>query len=299
MGKLIGCTLILTGAAVAGVTILLADHLDARPAHGTDIVEVVAAPPVPPPGAVPATGPKVTLGERPARAMPVATAVSAAERKPIAPFVTVTVPNDPVAIARALQGELRRVGCYDGESNGVWSGAARKAMKSFTDRVNASLPVDRPDYILLSLVQAHAGKACGPTCPSGQGMSEAGRCLPLAMVAHAHRKPAPARVAHVQGPGPSPVTRENLPDVVASLLAPRPEANPPIESDTPRMGLAGPTADAAPKPEEKTEAQREKEKKAQRDKERERERRIVREHKPAAFGQTRWARDFFRGGATF
>ncbi|MFX9600808.1 hypothetical protein ABTO98_19305, partial [Acinetobacter baumannii] len=81
-----------SGIAVAGVTVLLADHLDARPAPAGDVVEVVAAPPVMAPAAPPPAGvAKATLGERPGKAGPVATVAEPAARKPVA-FETVTVP---------------------------------------------------------------------------------------------------------------------------------------------------------------------------------------------------------------
>jgi hypothetical protein len=91
-------------------------------------------------------------------------------------------------LTRDLQKELKRVGCFDGEVNGTWSPASKKAMSSFMDRVNATLPVEEPDYILLTLVQGHASQACGKTCPSGQGMSTDGRCQPRAILAQSARK---------------------------------------------------------------------------------------------------------------
>src|SRR5690349_13734274 len=60
-----------------------------------------------------------------------------------APFAT-----DRPWLGRELQRELARVGCYEGERNGIWTPATRKAMKAFTDRVNATLPTEEPDYIL-------------------------------------------------------------------------------------------------------------------------------------------------------
>src|SRR5262249_30583461 len=63
------------------------------------------------------------------------------------------VPRDRDSLARELQKELKRVGCYEGELNGVWTPATRAAMKTFTDRINATLPVDEPDPILFTLVQ--------------------------------------------------------------------------------------------------------------------------------------------------
>ncbi len=91
-------------------------------------------------------------------------------------------------LAGDLQRELKRVGCYGGEITGSWTPSTKRAMSEFMDRVNATLPVDEPDYILLTLVQGHAAIACGADCPSGQVMSGGGRCVPQQVVAQASRK---------------------------------------------------------------------------------------------------------------
>ena len=113
----------------------------------------------------------------------------------------VAVPNDRASLARALQRELQRVGCYDGEISGNWSTSTRMAMKAFTDRVNASLPTDAPDYILLSLVQRHEGRACGTGCPTGQLQSDEGRCVPSAVLAKASPKPAGSAAGEARAAG--------------------------------------------------------------------------------------------------
>lgn len=100
-------------------------------------------------------------------------------------------PNDwqtRYELARDLQRELKRVGCYGGEITGVWTRASKAAMGEFMDRVNATLPVDQPDYVLLALVQSHGAIACGAECPSGQVSAEGGRCVPRAVVAQASKK---------------------------------------------------------------------------------------------------------------
>jgi hypothetical protein len=91
-------------------------------------------------------------------------------------------------LTRDLQKELKRVGCFEGDITGMWSPASKKAMSAFMDRVNATLPVEDPDYILLTLVQGHAAQACGKGCPTGQGLSNDGRCLPRAILAQSARK---------------------------------------------------------------------------------------------------------------
>jgi hypothetical protein len=68
-------------------------------------------------------------------------------------------------------------------------------MKTFTERLNATLPMDEPDGVLLAMVQGEPDRVCGKPCPPGQGPSEDGRCLPDAILAKAARKPWPAPVA--------------------------------------------------------------------------------------------------------
>lgn len=86
-------------------------------------------------------------------------------------------------LARSIQRELKRVGCYGGDITGLWNPSTRRAMSAFMDRVNATLPVDQPDYILLTLVQGHKAAACGAPCPKGQVAADAGRCVPTAVMA--------------------------------------------------------------------------------------------------------------------
>ncbi|MET0407037.1 MAG: hypothetical protein ABW006_01580, partial [Hyphomicrobium sp.] len=100
-------------------------------------------------------------------------------------------PADPATrfqLARDLQQELQRVGCYQGELTGTWNAATRRAMATFMDRANAVLPFDKPDYVLLALVQSHKEIACAAPCPSGQSVDEGGRCVPNAVIAQAAKR---------------------------------------------------------------------------------------------------------------
>jgi hypothetical protein len=80
--------------------------------------------------------------------------------------------GDGVSLAKTLQSELQRVGCYDREINGIWTTSSRMAMQTFLEEVNAALPFDEPNVILLSLVQAHNGAACRKRCPVDQTRRE-------------------------------------------------------------------------------------------------------------------------------
>ena len=174
------------------------------------------------------------------------------------------IPKDRHSLARELQKELRRVGCYEGELNGVWTPATRRAMKTFTDRVNASLPVDEPDAVLFAMVQSQQDQVCGKPCPIDQGLSEDGRCLPNAILAKAASKPLPSAVAthapasggpaagkppHLRSGWSTTVTAARptppaasapaapTPSQALAVTAPAPATPPPTEG---RMALAGP-----------------------------------------------------------
>lgn len=65
-----------------------------------------------------------------------------------------------IAMIRALQRELARHGCYNGAIDGDWGPASRYAASVFTQAVNAALPTDKPDVVLLALARRHYGGAC-------------------------------------------------------------------------------------------------------------------------------------------
>ncbi len=102
-------------------------------------------------------------------------------------------PTDPDArykLVLDIQQQLKRVGCYWGRMDGSWGLATKDAMKEFTDRVNATLPLDEPDYVQLTLIQSHGEKTCG-ACPAGQSLSASGRCVGLPITAQAKPTSAP------------------------------------------------------------------------------------------------------------
>ena len=71
------------------------------------------------------------------------------------------VPRDTETLIWEIQRQLKRLNCYNGAVDGKWTPQVRAAIKVFADQVNAKLPVDRPDYILLRLTEAHEGRVCG------------------------------------------------------------------------------------------------------------------------------------------
>ena len=95
-----------------------------------------------------------------------------------------------VTLIREIQRELKRVGCYDGNVDGSWGGASKRAMVAFIQRVNASLPLNEPNDILLLLVKGQDTGTCGVACPLGQTLSRDRRCVPDAILAATEKRPA-------------------------------------------------------------------------------------------------------------
>jgi hypothetical protein len=121
----------------------------------------------------------------------------------IAPPARSTTPTSRALLAQDLQRELKRVGCYGGAINNNWTVSTRTAMKAFNNRINAMLPVDKPDEILLALVQDYRDEVCSAACPAGEGLAKDGRCLPNAVLARATKKVAQrnATLQPVEQPG--------------------------------------------------------------------------------------------------
>lgn len=210
---------------------------EVRPVEAAEL-QIVASP----------TKPAAKPTPRPAEAVPARSdpVVITLPRRPSEPAnelspKTAAIP-DRASLARELQRELRRVGCYEGEINGGWTPPTRRAMKAFTDRVNAILPVDAPDYILLTLVQGHQDQVCSKPCSAGQGLSDDGRCVPNAILAHAARKPS----APSQATAPAPSAW-----AVTTMAAPPSRSMTVIEG---RMALAGPQIETTTGPSRKAAA---------------------------------------------
>lgn len=108
-------------------------------------------------------------------------------------------PTDPDArykLVLEIQRQLKRVGCYWGRVDGSWGIATKNALREFTNRVNATLPLDEPDYVQLALIQSHSDDAC-VACPAGQSLSASGRCLEAPITAQA-KQPNPPQLASGQ-----------------------------------------------------------------------------------------------------
>jgi hypothetical protein len=104
---------------------------------------------------------------------------------------------DGEQLARLLQRELARVGCYGGAITGAWGSKEKSAMRGFLARVNASLPVDRPDDILLHLVQGEKQRVCTSPCAGqpAQGQADCRQNGPSAGAVTGPEQAQPTKVA--------------------------------------------------------------------------------------------------------
>jgi hypothetical protein len=87
-------------------------------------------------------------------------------------------PIDPHQLARSLQSELKRVGCYKGAVNGEFDDATKAAWRSFTKLTSISIP-DEVSPNALKAVREIDKRVCPLICPDGQ-RAENDRCLAIA-----------------------------------------------------------------------------------------------------------------------
>ncbi|HXF52552.1 MAG TPA: peptidoglycan-binding domain-containing protein [Hyphomicrobiaceae bacterium] len=126
------------------------------------------------------------------------------------------------ALVRDLQRELRRLGCYWGEVDGSWGLGTKRAMSALMARVNAKLPVNEPDYILLALARTQPDQACRRPCPPEQVLvADTGQCQPRAYVRQAASGHVDERASAHE---PETATPAPLPGQM-SVGGPRPDAD--------------------------------------------------------------------------
>jgi len=172
------------------------------------------------PAAAAALPPSATTAPIPSKVLNVADAAPRVAYPPSS-----GLPLDRARLTREIQLQLKRVGCYHGTIDGVWSATVRRSMKAFTDRVNATLSAEQPDIVLLAMLQSHCGSGCGVPCPPGQSLAVDGRCLPNGLI---------AKIAEKQAPAGSIAAATASPSIGEKLPAGQPQ------NEEERMSLAGP-----------------------------------------------------------
>jgi len=121
---------------------------------------------------------------------------------------TATNPIDPHELARSLQFELKRVGCYDGAVNGEFDDATRAAWHSFAKGILTKAP-DEETPEAIKAVRAVGTRVCPMVCPDGE-RAKGDHCVTIApsrkQPAKKERaeKASPPRRATMNAEPPSP-----------------------------------------------------------------------------------------------
>ncbi len=238
MQKILG--LLMLGGGLAFIVTELAPSSSEREEQLAAVSRIVARATILEPETVPAEHPGLRRPVASPAAHPVATVPSlvAANAPPAAASLpAVSITNDaaqrtPVTsatnskpsvqrqLARQIQSELKRVGCYSGRLDGSWGDRSRSAMANFIARVNASLPTNEPDVFLLSLIKGQTQAVCGPAC-GGDEVLSGGRCVAQTVVAESSETGSSSSLADETGP---------------AVVAARPDPLPG------RMSIGGPVA---------------------------------------------------------
>ena len=140
--------------------------------------------------------------------------------------------GEPLGLVRDLQRELKRIGCYPYEVDGEWTPGTRRAMKDFSERVKAALPIERPDPSQLVVLQSHPEIVCRERCRVGESLAD-NRCLATSQVA------AESKKAAATTPGLQIIWTKSY----VTPAAPEPDA---VEAALPAAEVA-PRADPAPR----------------------------------------------------
>ena len=87
--------------------------------------------------------------------------------------------TNPVALARALQSELKRVGCDPGSLEGTWDTKSKEALHKFARSSKLLVSTDEATEVALQMVAGQKGRICPLEC--GRGQSEVdGKCVATA-----------------------------------------------------------------------------------------------------------------------
>jgi hypothetical protein len=161
--------LVLLAAFLAGTAVSYAAVVALRKAR-TPPPDAVVATATSTPLMTPATSPAVAVPPR-ASSSPTVGAATSGPVPPSAP--PTTQPSGRVAAIRTVQTGLARAGCYDGPVNGYWTARTKTAMAAFVAVLNARLPVDQPDPVLVALVEANPTARCDGAAPTVEAAAPA------------------------------------------------------------------------------------------------------------------------------
>jgi hypothetical protein len=109
---------------------------------------------------------------------------------PLASAPAQPVTPDPSVLTRALQAELKRVGCDPGPISGNWSGKTRQALGEFIRLTKSAVPSQEPTDAALEALKTQKERVCPLRCSPAEVEAE-GRCVAKASPATPKPKATP------------------------------------------------------------------------------------------------------------
>jgi hypothetical protein len=104
---------------------------------------------------------------------------AASEKKQLAAVSPTEKPEQSaVDLPRALQGELRRVGCSTGTVDGNWNAASQKALDLFNKHAGMKLELKTASIDALDAVKGRTGRICPLVCDTGF-RADGDRCIKI------------------------------------------------------------------------------------------------------------------------
>jgi hypothetical protein len=154
-----------------------------RPEHDGQSVRMVASPAFVPATAAqppdpalnrsPPSVPGVAAGFHEADKRQQTAAVSPSEQS-VRPY---SVPIQFI-VARELQSELNRVGCYSGNIDGDWNAASRRALQNFNKHAETKLEVDVANFNAIAVIRSRMSRICPLVCDRGSRV-QGNRCVEI------------------------------------------------------------------------------------------------------------------------
>lgn len=96
---------------------------------------------------------------------PAAAATTQPEKAPRMASLTPAAP--PADLAKAVQVELRRVGCLNQDANGDWGSASRRSLSQFNRYAGTELDAQTASGDALEAIKRKQGRVCPLVCPHG------------------------------------------------------------------------------------------------------------------------------------
>ena len=98
------------------------------------------------------------------------------------PDPSAPAPPSPAELAKSVQSELRRVGCFTGSADGAWNKASRRSLELFNSSAGTKLDVKLASLDALDAIKAKTVRVCPLVCETGF-KADGERCVKITCAA--------------------------------------------------------------------------------------------------------------------